>query len=169
MNHVEFLKMSSSGAEIVKFIKLQEDTMKLQQQLYISFLPYTSADDKIKMLQNLRRQSVNITTFKEQLSQKEEQKSVKPCGISKEDHGQLIKNYIRFVAELSTSDIADYLKQNQILTEEMMEIILNKETLQDRNRQLLTILFRRGGKAVPYLIDGLCFLNCNALVSLLQN
>jgi hypothetical protein len=40
--------------------------MKLQQQLYISFLPYTSADDKIKMLQNLRRQSVNITTFKEQ-------------------------------------------------------------------------------------------------------
>ena len=56
--------MASSGAEIVKFIKLQEDTMKLQQQLYISFLPYTSADDKIKMLQNLRRQSVNITTFK---------------------------------------------------------------------------------------------------------
>ena len=59
--------MASSGAEIVKFIKLQEDTMKLQQQLYISFLPNTSADDKIKMLQNLRRQSVNITTFKEQL------------------------------------------------------------------------------------------------------
>ena len=29
--------MASSGAEIVKFIKLQEDTMKLQQQLYISF------------------------------------------------------------------------------------------------------------------------------------
>jgi hypothetical protein len=40
--------------------------MKLQQQLYISFLPYTSGDDNIKMLQNLRRQSVNITTFKEQ-------------------------------------------------------------------------------------------------------
>jgi hypothetical protein len=39
MNHVEFLKIASSGAEIVKFIKLQEDTMKLQQQLYISFLP----------------------------------------------------------------------------------------------------------------------------------
>ena len=36
MNHVEFLKMASSGAEIVKFIKLQEYTMKLQQ-LYISF------------------------------------------------------------------------------------------------------------------------------------
>jgi hypothetical protein len=159
--------MASSGAEIVKFIKLQEDTMKLQQQLYISFLPNTSADDKIKMLQNLRRQSVNITTFKEQLSQKEEQKTVKPCGISKEDHGQLIKNYVRLVAELPTSDIADYLKQNQILTEEMVEIILNKETLQDRNRQLLTILFRRGSKAFPCLIDG--FLNCNALVSLLQN
>ena len=62
--------MASSGAEIVKFIKLQEDTMKLQQQLYISFLPYTSADDKIKMLQNLRPQSVNITTFKEQLKKK---------------------------------------------------------------------------------------------------
>ena len=77
MNHVEFLKIASSRAEIVKFIKLQEDTMKLQQQLYISFLPYTSPDDKIKMLQNLRRQSVNITIFKEQLSQKEEQKSVK--------------------------------------------------------------------------------------------
>jgi hypothetical protein len=159
--------MASSGAEIVKFIKLQEDTMKLQQQLYISFLPNTSADDKIKMLQNLRRQSVNITTFKEQLSQKEEQKTVKPCGISKEDHGQLIKNYVRLAAELPTSDIADYLKQNQILTEEMVEIILNKETLQDRNRQLLTILFRRGSKAFPCLIDG--FLNCNALVSLLQN
>ena len=159
--------MASSGAEIVKFIKLQEDTMKLQQQLYISFLPYTSADDKIKMLQNLRRQSINITTFKEQLSQTEEPKTVKPCGISKEDHGQLIKNFVRLVAELPTSDIADYLKQNQILTEEMVEIILNKETLQDRNRQLLTILFRRGSKAFPCLIDG--FLNCNALVSLLQN
>ena len=125
------------------------------------------------MLQNLRRQSVNITTFKEQLSQKEEvQKAVKPCipcGMSKEDHGQLIKNYVRLVAELPTSDIADYLKQNQILTEEMVERILNKETLQDRNRQLLTILFRRGSKAFPCLIDGLRFLNCNALVSLLQN
>ena len=70
MNHVEFLKMASSGPEIVKFVKLQEDTMKLQQQLYISFLPYTSGDDNIKMLQNLRRQSVNITTFKEQLKKK---------------------------------------------------------------------------------------------------
>ena len=63
MNHVEFLKIASSGAEIVKFIKLQEDTMKLQQQLYISFLPYISADDKSKMLQNLRRQSVNMKYF----------------------------------------------------------------------------------------------------------
>ena len=169
MNHVEFLNMASSGAEIVKFIKLQEDKIKLQQQLYISFLPYKSADDKIKMLQNLRRQSVNITIFKEQLSQKEEQKSVKPCGMSKEDHGKLIKNYVRLVAELPTSDIAEYLKQNQILTEKMMERIFNKETLHDRNRQLLTILFRRGSKAVPCLIDGLRFLNCNALVSLLQN
>ena len=62
--------MASSGAEIVKFIELQEDTMKLQQQLYISFLPYTSGDDNIEMLQNLRRQSVNITTFKEQLKKK---------------------------------------------------------------------------------------------------
>jgi hypothetical protein len=118
--------MASSEAEIVKFIKLQEDKIKLQQQLYISFLPYTSADDKIKMLQNLRCQSVNITIFKEQLSQKEEQKSVKPCGMSKEDHGKLIKNYVRLVAELPTSDIADYLKQSQILTEEMMERILKK-------------------------------------------
>jgi hypothetical protein len=124
MNHVEFLKIASSGAEIVKFIKLQEDTMKLQQQLYISFLPYISADDKSKMLQNLRRQSVNITTYKEQKSQKEEQRTVKPCGMSKEDHGQLIKNYVRLVAELPTSDIADYVKQNHILAEEMMERIL---------------------------------------------
>ena len=75
------------------------------------------------MLQNLRRQSVNITTFKEQQSQKE-QKTVKPCGMSKEDHGQLIKNYVRLVAELPTSDIADYLNQNQILAAEMMERIL---------------------------------------------
>jgi hypothetical protein len=37
MIHVEFLKMASSGTEIVKFIKLQEETMILQQQLYISF------------------------------------------------------------------------------------------------------------------------------------
>ena len=59
--------MTSVGAEL---IKLQEDTMKLQQRLYIRLIPYTSADDKIKMLQNLRRQSVNITTFKEQLKKK---------------------------------------------------------------------------------------------------
>jgi hypothetical protein len=38
----------------------------------------------------------------------------------------------------------------------------------DRNRQLLAILFRRGSKAFPCLIDGLRFLNCNVLVSLLQ-
>ena len=41
--------------------------------------------------------------------------------MSKEDHGQLMKNYVRRVAQLPTSDIADYLKQNQILAEEMME------------------------------------------------
>ena len=81
----------------------------------------------------MRRQSVNITTFKEQLSQKkeEEQKTVKPykpCVMSKEDHGQLIKKYVRLVAEIPTSDIADYLKQNQILTEEMVERTLNKQT-----------------------------------------
>jgi hypothetical protein len=31
----------------------------------ISLIPYTSADDKIKMLQYLRIQSNNITTFKQ--------------------------------------------------------------------------------------------------------
>jgi hypothetical protein len=87
------------------------------------------------MLKNLRRQSVSITTFKEQLSQKEEEeeqktvKPCKPCGMSKEDHGQLINNYVRLVAELPTSDIADYLKKNQILTEEMVVTNLYKETL----------------------------------------
>ena len=55
--------------------------------------------------------------------------------MSKEDQGKLIKNYVRLVTELPTTDIADYLMQNQILTEEMVEIILNKETLKDRNRQ----------------------------------
>ena len=58
--------MTSSGAEL---IKLQEDTMKLQQRLYISLIPYTLADDKIKMLQNLRRQSNNITAFKQNMTQ----------------------------------------------------------------------------------------------------
>ena len=61
-----FQKMTSSGAEL---IKLQEDTMKLQQRLYISLIPYTSADDKIKMLQILRRQSNNITYFKQNMAQ----------------------------------------------------------------------------------------------------
>jgi hypothetical protein len=50
----------------------------------------------------------------------------------------------------------------------MVERILNKETLKDRNRQLLAILFRRGSKDYPCLIDGIHFLNCNVLVSLLQ-
>ena len=50
--------------------------MKLQQQLYINFIPYTFADDKIKMLQDLRRQSDNISTFKRNMVQ-EEQKTVK--------------------------------------------------------------------------------------------
>ena len=50
----------------------------------------------------------------------------------------------------------------------MVERILNKETLKDRNRQPLTILFRRGSKVFPCLIDDLRFLNCNVLVSLLQ-
>jgi hypothetical protein len=76
MNYVEFLKVASLGAEIVKCIKLQEDTMKLQQQLYISFLSYPSGDDNIKMLQDLRRQSVNITTFKEQLKKKKNRKQL---------------------------------------------------------------------------------------------
>jgi hypothetical protein len=41
---------------------------------------------------------------------------------------KLINNYVRLVTELPTTDIADYLMQNQILTEKMVEIILNKET-----------------------------------------
>jgi hypothetical protein len=49
--------------------------------------------------------------------------TVKPGGMSKEDQGKLTKNYVRLVAELPTTDIADYLKQNHILTEEMVEII----------------------------------------------
>jgi hypothetical protein len=113
--------------------------MKLQQRLYISLIPYTSADDKIKMLQNLRRQSNNITAFKQNMAQESSQRrteTVKSGGMSKEDQGKLIKNYVRLVAELPTTDIADYLKQNQIFTEEMVERILNKETLKDRNRQL---------------------------------
>ena len=111
-----FQKMTSSGAEL---IKLQEDTMKLQQRLYISLIPYTSADDKIKMLQILRRQSNNITYFKQNMAQESSQKrteTVKPGDMSKEDQGKLIKNYVRLVAELLTTDIADYLKQNHILT-----------------------------------------------------
>jgi hypothetical protein len=146
--------MTSSGTEL---IKLQEDTMKLQQRLYISLIPYTSADDKIKMLQNLRPQSNTITAFKQNMAQESSQRrteTVKPGGISKEDQGKLVKNYVRLVAELPTTNIADYLKQNHILTEEMVEKKLNKETLKDRNRQLLSILFRRGSKAFPCLIDG---------------
>ena len=76
--------MTSSGAEL---IKLQEDAMKLQQRLYISLIPYTSADDKIKMLQNLRRQSNNITTVKQNMVQESSQrrtKTVKPSGMSKD-------------------------------------------------------------------------------------
>ena len=75
--------------------KLQEDTMKLQQRLYISLTPYTSADDKIKMLQNLRPQSNTITTFKQNMAQESSQRrteTVKPGGISKEDQGKLVKN-----------------------------------------------------------------------------
>ena len=113
--------MTSSGAEL---IKLQEDTMKLQQRLYISLIPYTSADDKIKMLQNLRPQSNTITAFKQNMAQESSQRrteTVKPGGISKEDQGKLVKNYVRLVAELPTTNIADYLKQNHILTEDMVE------------------------------------------------
>jgi hypothetical protein len=49
--------------------------------------------------------------------------------MSKEDQGKLIKNYVRLVAELPTTDIADYLKQNQIFTEEMVERILMSHVL----------------------------------------
>ena len=104
--------MTSSGAEL---IKLQEDTMKLQQWLSISLIPYTTADDKIKMLQNLRRQSNNITAFKQNMAQESSQRrteTAKPGGMSKEDQGKLIKNYVRLVTELPTTDIADYLKPN---------------------------------------------------------
>ena len=96
--------------------------MKLQQRLYIILIPYTSAADKIKMLQNLRRQSNNITAFKQNMARESSQRrteTVKPGGMSKEDHGKLIKNCVRLAAELPTTDIADYLKQNQILTEEI--------------------------------------------------
>jgi hypothetical protein len=113
--------MTSSGTEL---IKLQEDTMKLQQRLYISLIPYTSADDKIKMLQNLRPQSNTITAFKQNMAQESSQRrteTVKPGSISKEDQGKLVKNYVRLVAELPTTNIADYLKQNHILTEDMVE------------------------------------------------
>jgi hypothetical protein len=63
------------------------------------------------MLQNLRRQSNNITAFKQNLVQESSQRrteTVKPGGMSKEDQGKLIKNYVRLVTELPTTDIADY-------------------------------------------------------------
>ena len=44
---------------------------------------------------------------------KEEQKQLNLGACLKKTK---IKNYIRLVAELPTTDIADYLKQNQILT-----------------------------------------------------
>jgi hypothetical protein len=68
--------MASLGAEIVNFIKLQEDTMKLQQQLYISFLPNTSADDKIKMLQNLRHQLSTLQPLKNNYLKKKNRKQL---------------------------------------------------------------------------------------------
>ena len=91
--------MTSLGAEL---IKLQEDTMKLQQRLYISLIPYTPANDKIKMLQNWRRQSNNITAFKQNMAQESSQRrteTVKPGVMSKEDQGKLIKSYVRLVPE----------------------------------------------------------------------
>ena len=106
--------------------------------------------------------NVNLTIFQplnETWFKKEEQKTVsKSCGMSKKDHDKLIKNYVRLIAELPTFDIVDYLKQNNILTEDMIERILNKETLRGRNSQLLSVLFRRGRKAFPCLIDDLLFL-----------
>ena len=78
-------------------------------------IPYTTADDKIKMLQNLRRQSKYSTAFKQNMAQESSQRrteTVKPGGMSKEDQGKLIKNYVRLVTEIPTTDIADYLKQN---------------------------------------------------------
>ena len=80
--------MTSSGAE---HIKLQKDIMKLQQRLYISLIPYTTADDKIKMLQHLKRQPNNITAFKQNIAQESSPRrteTVKPGGMSKEDQGK---------------------------------------------------------------------------------
>ena len=58
--------------------------MKLQQRLYISLIPYTSADDKIKMLQNLRRQSktlqpLNKTLLKNHLKEEQKQLNLGAC------------------------------------------------------------------------------------------
>jgi hypothetical protein len=43
-----------------------------------------------------------------QESSQKRTETVKPGDMSKEDQGKLIKNYVRLVAELLTTDIADY-------------------------------------------------------------
>jgi hypothetical protein len=71
---------------------------------------------------------VNLSTFKKQQSQKEEaQKTVKPCkpcGISKEDHGQLIKNYERLLAELPTlQSVTDIPLRNNTSTDTTVHVL----------------------------------------------
>ena len=76
-----FKKMTSAGAEL---IKLQEDTMKLQLRLYISLIPYTIADDKIKMLQNwdvnpTTLQPLSKTWLKNHLKEEQKQLNLGAC------------------------------------------------------------------------------------------
>ena len=97
--------MTSSGAEL---IKLQEDTMKLQQRLV-----WYRAHQQITKLWCFNIWEFNPATLqplnKTESSQRRTE-TVKPGGMSKEDQSKLIKNYVRLVDELPTTDITDYLR-----------------------------------------------------------
>lgn len=65
-----------------------------------------------------------------------------------QQHQNLIKkNYSTLVREMKTSTVVRHLYDSNIITDEMKQQIETEKTDYDRNREVLSILLRRGPKA----------------------
>ena len=64
-------------------------------------------------------------------------------------------HWVRLMKDLIVDDLAHHLFSNQILTESMLEDVLNKRSTRDRNYALLSLLQKRGPQAFPVLLEAL--------------
>ena len=64
-------------------------------------------------------------------------------------------HWVRLMKDLIVDDLAHHLFSNKILTDSMLEDVLNKRSTRDKNYALLSLLQKRGPQTFPVLLEAL--------------